>query len=320
MRVAIFIDGKNFYAGWKDRAGGKRIDFGEMASWVVERAAGKILWGVHYYTGVETGAASNSEGQAKLTGFLDMLEMQPGYFVERFPRKSCSFLCSECGGENRYTQEKGVDTTMVSDMLRFAAVGAFDTLVLLSGDADYAPAIEGVREIGKQAYVATWGGAGLSSRVRRAAFDHIDLLDGLKQFGRPEEGAAHVGSNRPNGICECPSTMRGYEQAAASVREDEPAVVSDDERSRFLEEVRRAEEKFQGGYVGANYFVTRWTSDIIEEAPDSRRRTLDALVEDGKVRLYETSDGKKAIRLATPVDTPSSRSSSSEGRNNGGGT
>ena len=158
MRVAIFIDGKNFYAGWKDRAGGRRIDFGEMARWVVTRAGGQALWGAYYYTGVETGPAASTEGQLKLTGFLDMLEMQPGFFVERFPRKANTFQCAACGAENRYTQEKEVDTTMVADMLRFAAVDAFDVLVLMSGDADYAPAIEGVRAIGKQAFVATWGG------------------------------------------------------------------------------------------------------------------------------------------------------------------
>ena len=73
---------------------------------------------------------------------------------------------------------------MVADMLRLAAVGAFDILVLMSGDADHAPAVEGVRALGRQAYVATWGGIGLSRRIRRAAFDHIDLCDSLVECGR----------------------------------------------------------------------------------------------------------------------------------------
>ena len=277
MRAALFIDGKNFYAGWKDRAGGRRIDFGEMARWVVGRANGQTLWGAYYYTGVETGPASATEGQMKLIGFLDMLEMQPGYFVERFPRKANTFSCAACGAENRYTQEKEVDTTMVADMMRFAAVDAFDVLVLMSGDADYAPAIEGVRAIGKQAFVATWGGAGLSSRIRRAAFDHIN----------------------PS------STMRGAESGLESSRfRDEPSLhFSEAERETFIEEVRRAEEKFQGGYVGANYFVTRWSSEVLEGSPESRRRLLDALVDDGRVEVYDAPDGKKAIRLREPTDS-----------------
>lgn len=305
MRVAIFIDGKNFYAGWKDRAGGRRIDFGEMAKWVVTRAGGRALWGAYYYTGVETGIASSTEGQLKLTGFLDMLEMQPGFFVERFPRKANTFACSSCGAENRYTQEKEVDTTMVADMLRFAAVGAFDVLVLMSGDADYAPAVEGVRAIGKQAYVATWGGAGLSSRIRRVAFDHIDLLEGLASFERPDDGVPASVPLPHHSWLEPPSTMRGGEHGShgpESIRfRDETHVFNEDDRTTFIEEVRRAEEKFQGGYVGANYFVTRWASDVLEESPDSRRRLLDALVDDGRVEVYEAPDGKKAIRLTSVV-------------------
>jgi len=304
MRAALFIDGKNFYAGWKDRAGGRRIDFGEMARWVVGRANGQTLWGAYYYTGVETGPASATEGQMKLIGFLDMLEMQPGYFVERFPRKANTFSCAACGAENRYTQEKEVDTTMVADMMRFAAVDAFDVLVLMSGDADYAPAIEGVRAIGKQAFVATWGGAGLSSRIRRAAFDHIDLLEGLLQFERPDDGVP-ASVPFPSHHIDPPSTMRGAESGLESSRfRDEPSLhFSEAERETFIEEVRRAEEKFQGGYVGANYFVTRWSSEVLEGSPESRRRLLDALVDDGRVEVYDAPDGKKAIRLREPTDS-----------------
>lgn len=302
MRVAIFIDGKNFYAGWKDRAGGRRIDFSEMARWVVTRAGGQSLWGAYYYTGVETGPAASTEGQVKLTGFLDMLEMQPGFFVERFPRKANTFSCSACGAENRYTQEKEVDTTMVADMLRFAAVDAFDLLVLMSGDADYAPAIEGVRAIGKQAYVATWAGAGLSSRIRRAAFDHIDLLEGLTLFERPDDGVP-ASVPFPAQFMESPSTMRGADASVDSsrLRDDIAYTFNEGDRDQFIDEVRRAEEKFHGGYVGANYFVTRWSSEVLEDSPESRRRLLDTLVDDGRVEVYEAPDGKKAIRLTDSI-------------------
>ena len=60
-------------------------------------------------------------------------EMLPGYFVQRFSRRTKSYHCRECQAENYYTQENEVDTTMVADMLRLAAVGAFDILVLMSG-------------------------------------------------------------------------------------------------------------------------------------------------------------------------------------------
>lgn len=173
MRVALFFDGKNFYSGWKDSASGQTIDFVKLSRWLVERVGGSFLWGAYYYTGIEPGADPATPN--RLAPFLEMLELRPGFLVQRFPRKKRSKRCDACGVENHYTEEKEVDTTMVADMLRLAAVGAFDILVLLSGDADHSPAVEGVRMLGKQAYVATWGKEGLSSRLRKAAFDHIDL-------------------------------------------------------------------------------------------------------------------------------------------------
>ena len=74
-----------------------------------------------------------------------MLETQPGFFVHTFKRKIGSITCADCGAENRYVLEKEVDTTMVAHMVQMAAQNSFDILVLMSGDADYAPAIAGSR-------------------------------------------------------------------------------------------------------------------------------------------------------------------------------
>lgn len=275
MRVALFFDGKNFYSGWKDQTGGRELDFRRLAGWLVEAAGGSLLWGAYWYTGVERGEAATGDPQRGLAGFLDMLELQPGYFVKRFPRKSQSFSCEECGAPNRFTHEKEVDTTMVADMLRLAAVHAFDVAVLVSGDADHAPAVEGIRMLGKQVYVATWAQMGLSSRLRKAAFDHIDLMAGLDLFARE---AAPV----------------------ALTPDPAPPPPTTDALDLFLRELERAEGKFAGRYVGVNFFVTRWKSDILEPSPEVRRRLLDKLVADGRVELYDAEDGCKALRLLRP--------------------
>lgn len=68
MRVCVFIDGKNFHAGFKGSTSpGTRIDFPAMAAWLVERAGGSTLWGAHYYTGVERGGAARTEAQVGWT-------------------------------------------------------------------------------------------------------------------------------------------------------------------------------------------------------------------------------------------------------------
>ena len=287
MRVSLFFDGKNFYSGWRDAANGRRIDFVRLSEWLVKRSGGTYLWGAHYYTGVEpTTSQPAGEPQQKLAGFLDVLETQPGYFVYRFPRKTHKVSCQKCSSEIRYTHEKEVDTTMVADMLRYAAVNAFDICVLMSGDADYAPAVEGVRALGKQVWVASWGGAGVSQRVRRAAFDHIDLLEGLSFFERAgtREGNPKTTNLKP---------MTPEERAHA--------------HGLFLDELKVAEERFDGGYVGLGYFVSRWRSTSLDPSPDVRRRILDELVAAGRVEIYEAADRAHALRVipaAAAAPTP----------------
>ncbi len=292
MRVALFFDGKNFYSGLKDQAPSSVIDFKKMSQWLVERVGGSHLWGAYYYTGVETGQVRN-EGQIKLAGFLDMLDLQPGFFVKRFPRKVQSFSCHSCGTINRYTLEKEIDTTMVADMLRLAAVDAFDVLVLMSGDADLTPAVSGVRAIGKQAYVATWGKTGLSARIRKAAFDHIELLDGLDSFGRNNNGgqSSFAGESVSNYGESSGGWRRSEESHELKGQNDEHDM------NVFLEELSRAQQTFYSGYVGMNYFIKRWQSDQFVDQPDRRRYLLDMLADQERVEVYDAPDGNKAIRI-----------------------
>ncbi|MEL6349177.1 MAG: hypothetical protein AAFV53_39100, partial [Myxococcota bacterium] len=142
------------------------------------------------------------------------------------------------------------------------------------GDADHTPVLRGVRDLGRQVYLATWGGYGLSDTLRRAAFDHIDLLDGLDEFRNNE--------------------------LVVAVDNDAEAVAE-----LTLDELRRAESHFSGGgYVGMNYFINRWKSTGMPHTPDERQDVLDALIDDGRVELYEAPNGDRAIRVIHHEDPP----------------
>lgn len=301
MRVGIFFDGKNFYSGWRATAEGTAIDFVKLSEWLVKRVNGSRLWGAYYYTGIETGELAKTEGQKRLVAFLDQLELLRGFFVHRFPRKARQRRCEKCGEISRYSQEKEVDTTMVADMLRLAAVGAFDAAILVSGDSDHTPAVEGVRAIGKQVFVATWGTQGLSPRVRKAAFDHIDLKDGLPQFISIPKAAAPVAPAKP--------TAAGPVQTIAPEGKTGPVVSTgtggENTEAVFLEELARAEERFRSGYVGANYFLKSWKSPRLAPDFQARNRILQKLLEKGKVETFDAPDGNKGLRTkAAPATVP----------------
>src|SRR5437762_1637582 len=105
-----------------------------------------------------------------------------GYFVRREPRVRRSVRCQHCGEENEFTTEKRVDTRLVADLIHHAANDNFDAVVLISGDADFVPAVEAVNALGKQVWVATWSAEELSSDLRVRCFGHIHLSDGVAAF------------------------------------------------------------------------------------------------------------------------------------------
>ncbi len=285
MRVAIYFDGKNFYSGWR-AVERPRVDFPGLARWIVERVDGDILWGAHYYTGIEAGEAGETHQQEALRAYLEMLDFQPGFFVHRFPRHQPTVTCHSCGAVTRPGQDKEIDTTLVADIVRFAALDAYDCLVLLSGDQDYVPAIEAVRAFGKQAYVATWGRGGLSKRLRLAAFDHIDLTEDVDAYCTP--------NGNGDSPCEC-------EELRPLVELDEEQLGDPTVRGEVLQtlvqEIGRAESKFNTGYVGLNYFLTRWRFERLSLPAEMRRKLLDEAVALEYVEIYEACDGAKALRV-----------------------
>ena len=109
--------------------------------------------------------------------------------------------------------------------------------------------------------------------IETRAFDHIDLLEGMPVFEREPRG-----------------------EDERTVDLDSPEAL-EKAQGIFLTELATAEEKFNGGYVGLGYFVTKWRSSQLDPNPDVRRRLVDELVEGGKLEIYEAPDGAQAIRL-----------------------
>ncbi len=274
-RVMLFFDGKNFYKGFlnlvQSLGDGRHfyIDFSKLARWIVDQVQGTDFRGAYYYTAVG-GSPETDDTTRGLESFLKTLELETGFYVVRMERKEKFIRCFHCGNDIRLYQEKEVDTQMVADMLQLAAVDAFDILVLLSGDADFAPAVEAMRRLGKIVYVATWGRHGLSSRLRSSAFGHLDLQEGLEAFLKDEEGRPV--KLRPSG--------------------EKQTALED-----FLQALQAAEQHFSGGYVGLSYFLNRWIDPRLPRDVETRRALLRELEAAGKVEVYVTDTGERAIRI-----------------------
>src|ERR671918_550586 len=178
MKVCIFFDGQNFYRSLQRYDDSLRVDYDRLATWITQAVGGAaaIFGGAYYYVGLSPDAPPVVEG------FLKGLEMRNGYYVKRDPRVRRSVRCPACGTENEYTTEKRVDTRLVADLIHFAANDAYDVAVLVSGDDDFVPAVDAVRELGKQVWVATWSADELSEALRAACFGRIHLSEGVAAF------------------------------------------------------------------------------------------------------------------------------------------
>src|SRR2546421_10241859 len=162
MKICIFFDGQNFYRSLLRYDESLRVDYDRLALWITQKVGGDsaVFGGAYYYVGVSAGAPQQVEG------FLKGLELRPGYFVKRDPRVRRTGRCPNCGTEYEYTTEKRVDTRLVADLIHYAANGAYDAAVLVSGDDDFVPAVEAVNALGKQVWGGTRAPAGPSTRLR----------------------------------------------------------------------------------------------------------------------------------------------------------
>jgi hypothetical protein len=286
MKICIFFDGQNFYRSLQRYDESVRVDYDRLAAWIVQKVGGDnaVFGGAYYYVGVSAVAPQQVEA------FLKGLELRPGYFVKRDRRVRRSGRCPACGAEYEYTTEKRVDTRLVADLIHYAANGAYDAAVLVSGDDDFVPAVDAVNALGKQVWVATWSAEELSTDLRVRCFGQLRLSEGIAAF-RVE---------RPR------APERDRERAAPPPRGVPPPPRPpgppgppgpDDALERALAELQRAQARLP--HVGRGYFVMRWKSHALPPPGQEREALVQQLLEAGRIEEFEATDaeGRQVVAI-----------------------
>lgn len=292
MRVALFIDGNNYYRALRDFDQTLEIDMDRLAGWLTRAAGGRLarFVGAYYYTGVHDGP-----GDLPLNGFLSSLETMTGYFVRREPRVRRSSTCKSCGKQQDYFTEKRVDTRLVAEMLQLAAVGAYDVACLLSGDDDFQPAVQAVGALGKQVFLATWPGQGVARELRAGSFGVIDLGEGVAEFS--------TGRRRSPQPFPVPPHGGGCPPQAQFVPAVDSAGVPTSAGRALLDEIKNVQSQLP--YVGRWYFCNRWRGTGLPMDPAVRERMVDDLVAVGWLQPHSATDDKgrsvPAVRVAEAV-------------------
>src|SRR4030042_453256 len=166
-RVAIFIDGSNLYHGLRSSFGHHNISSSEFAN---KLCGARRLFRTYYYNVLQD-QTQKPDSYREQQEFLDILRKTP-YLEVRLGGTKMS---------QRVPVEKGIDVMLATDLLYFAWNGFYDVAVLVSGDADFAYALQAVKNMGKHVEVAYFEG-GISKDLlniadNRHLLNHIFFID-----------------------------------------------------------------------------------------------------------------------------------------------
>ncbi len=160
-RVAIFIDGSNLYHALRSSFRRYDINFTEFAS---KLCGSRGLFRTYYYNVLQD-PIQRPDAHREQQEFLDILRKTP-YLEVRL-------------GSTKIAQgipvEKGIDIMLATDLLYFAWNDFYDVALLVSGDSDFAYALQAVKNMGKHVEIAYFE-SGVSKDLLNVA-DNRHLLD-----------------------------------------------------------------------------------------------------------------------------------------------
>jgi uncharacterized LabA/DUF88 family protein len=155
-RVAIFIDGSNLYHSLDENC--KRFDL-DFAAFAKKLCDGRSLYRTYYYN-VQRDPERNPQAYLDQQRFLGALY-------------NTAYLEVRLGGyklRGDVAVEKGIDIMLATDLLRLAWSDLYDVGIVVSGDGDFAYAVQAAKDLGKHVVVAAFQ-ANLSGELANVADD-----------------------------------------------------------------------------------------------------------------------------------------------------
>ena len=165
-RVMVYVDGSNLYHSLKQVAGRTDLDFAKFS----KKLAGEDRQLVRtYYYNAPVDQIREPDSYRMQQRFFQALR-RIDYFEIRLGR-----LRYTTGWPSVPPYEKGVDIRLGTDMLVHGFAGNYDVAILVSGDTDFADAVQAVKNQGLHVEGALFSSA-VSQRLRDVV-DKITLVD-----------------------------------------------------------------------------------------------------------------------------------------------
>jgi len=150
----VFIDGSNLYHVLSQACGRHDLQFDKFA---MKLANGRKLQRIYYYN-IRQESDSNPNVGVEQAKFLESMYDTPYVEVRLGIWKQRGDIMVE----------KGVDVMLATDLVTNAYNDHYDTAIVVSGDADFYPALQAVKDVGKHIEVAAFD-MNLSSESARVS-------------------------------------------------------------------------------------------------------------------------------------------------------
>ena len=141
-RVMVFIDGSNLYHVLSQSCGRHDLQFDKFA---LKLANGRDLKRIYYYN-IRQESDSNPNIGVEQQKFLESMYDTPYVEVRLGIWKQRGDIMVE----------KGVDVMLATDLITHAYKDHYDTAIVVSGDADFYPALQAVKDVGKHIEIAAF--------------------------------------------------------------------------------------------------------------------------------------------------------------------
>lgn len=143
MKVAVFIDGSNFYGKLKE-LNIKHTSKFDFIGFAQNLTKGKSLTYIGYYVG----QVRKEKGNAKSELLYANQQKLFAHLQKTIPQ--IKIIRGHIQNYNGIYKEKGVDVRIALDLFRLAIENQYDKAVLLSSDSDLIPAVRMVQARGKE--------------------------------------------------------------------------------------------------------------------------------------------------------------------------
>ncbi len=198
LRVRVFVDFWNFQLELRRQDSSFNTDWRKIGPLFVARAGALVdvnsnpsFEGLHVYGSYDPSKPQDSKFRNWYSNTLDKMPGVHATLLERqrkrgYPQcpmcQAETVKCVACGADMRGTEEKGVDTRIVADMISLAWANAYDAAVLVSADRDFVPVAEFLQTKGIKVVHGAFSPKG--SHLSQKCWGSINLTKLMPEFGR----------------------------------------------------------------------------------------------------------------------------------------